>query len=71
MAKQQSRQLSLWDVPLLGAVLVLQPVLLEALPRGGRVGVVVPAELEVEEPLVVRHHVDVHVYHLSRLRLLG
>ena len=55
---------SLWDVPPIGAVLVRQPVLLEASPGGGRVGVVVPAELEVEEALVIGHHVDVHVNHL-------
>ena len=60
----KSNKSSLWDVPPIGAVLVRQPVLLEARPGGGRVGVVVRAELEVEEALVIGHYVDVHVDHL-------
>ena len=59
-----SNKPSLWDVPPIGAVLVPQPVLLEARPVGGRVGVVVRAELEVEEALVIGDYVDVHVDHL-------
>lgn len=61
---RKSNKPSLWDVPPVGAVLVPQPVLLEARPVGGRVGVVVRAELEVEEALVIGHHVDMHVDHL-------
>ena len=64
----KSNKPSLWDVPPVGAVLVPQPVLLEARPVGGRVGVVVRAELEVEEALVIGHHVDVDIDHLFGLR---
>ena len=56
------------DVPNIGTVLVLQPVVLEALTSGSRVGVVVRAELEVEEALVIGHHVDVHIDHLFGVR---
>ena len=55
------------DVPNIGTVLVLQPVVLEALTSGSRVGVVVRADLEVEEALVIGHHVDVHINHLDGL----
>ena len=59
------------DVPNIGTVLVLQPVVLEALPSGSRVGVVVRADLEVEEALVIGHHVDVHIDHLFGVWDLG